>query len=265
MTIRIACPAVLVPALVAVAASAAPALADETDPPAAISVSGSAAIVSDYRFRGLSQSSGDPAVQGGITATHASGVYAGAWASSTRFERLGPTAERTYGNAEVDLFAGWSGPVSSAVTLDVGMTAYVYPGGHLGKANFLEPYAAISSTLGPVQGKLGVAYAWKQASLDMNRDGRGDENLYLYGELSGGVPNTPVSLAAHLGWTKGALSPKFATGRSADYDGGVDYNLTATWTFDRHLSASLGYHGVDGAPIDGYANDTVVGTLRFSF
>ncbi|MDE2596482.1 MAG: TorF family putative porin [Sphingomonadales bacterium] len=245
--------------------TAPPALADETDPPPALAITGSAAVVSDYRFRGLSQSSGDPAVQGGVTVTHASGFYAGVWASSTKFDVLGAAPKDTYGHAEVDLIAGWSGPVSSLVTADVGLTYYAYPDGHAGKANFAEPYASLSATLGPVQGKLGAAYAWKQASLDGNADGKRDDSLYLYGELSGGVPNTPVSLAAHLGWTKGALSPRFLTRQTAAYDGGFDANLTASYALNRNLSAALGYHAVAGRAIDGYSNDTVVATLKFVF
>ena len=40
------------------------------------------ALVSDYRFRGISQSYTDPAIQGGFDYSHASGVYLGTWGSS---------------------------------------------------------------------------------------------------------------------------------------------------------------------------------------
>lgn len=56
--------------------------AGDTAPPSAITVSGSATIVSDYRFRGVSQSDKDLAVQAGITVTHESGLYVGAWGSN---------------------------------------------------------------------------------------------------------------------------------------------------------------------------------------
>ena len=57
--------------------AATPALADETDPPAAVTVTGNVALVSDYRFRGISLSGGDPALQGSINLNHESGLYAG--------------------------------------------------------------------------------------------------------------------------------------------------------------------------------------------
>ncbi len=242
-----------------------PALADETDPPGSLSVSVTAAVVSDYRFRGLSQSAGDPAVQGSLQVNHSSGLYAGAWASSLNFANLGPLPDAVYGNTEVDLYAGWSGGIGSALTADVGLLYYAYPGGHVGKAEFFEPYASISSTLGPATAKLGLAYAPKQAALDFNADGRNDSSTYAYFDLSGGIPTTPVSLAAHVGHASGALSPKFATGASGTYDGGWDYSLGATWAVLPHLSLGVSYVGVDGKSIRDYSNDTVVGSLKLTF
>ena len=58
--------------------AAMPALADETDPPSEFTITGNVAMVSDYRFRGLSFTAGDPAIQGGINVNHKSGFYVGA-------------------------------------------------------------------------------------------------------------------------------------------------------------------------------------------
>ncbi len=245
-------------------AAVAPARADETDPPKTIAVTGNAALVSDYRFRGLSRSGGDPAIQGSINVNHSSGFYAGFWASSTDFKQF-PPIDRVYGSQELDLYAGWTGPVSSAVTADVGLLYYAYPSGRVGKAEFFEPYASLSTTLGPVSARLGAAYAWKQAALDLNADGKKDDNVYVYGELSGGIPSTPVSLNAHIGYTKGALSPKFATGQTADYAGGLDYSLGATYAINSHLSVGANYVAVDGTSLGHYSDDTVVGTVKLAF
>src|SRR3546814_4237167 len=59
--------------------SAAPAQDEGVD---AITVSGSATVVSDYRFRGFSQSDEEAAIQGGITVSHGSGLYLGTWGRS---------------------------------------------------------------------------------------------------------------------------------------------------------------------------------------
>lgn len=232
------------------ALAATPALADETDPPSDVTVTGSVALVTDYRFRGLSLSGGDFAVQGSVNVNHSSGFYAGAWASSLEDSPV-------YGNAELDVYAGWTGEIASGVTADVGLLYYVYPNGNVGDANVFEPYASISGSLGPATAKVGVAYAWKQDSLG------GDDNLYLYTDWTLGVPNTPVSVAAHLGYTDGALSPKVLT--AAGTGGGWDYSLGASYAVTKNLSASVSYVGVDGTSVDSLSNDAVVASLKYSF
>jgi len=91
--------------------------AQETAPPQAITVSGNAALVSDYRFRGVSQSNGGAAVQGGIIVSHESGAYAGFWSSNL-------AGWSTFGgpNLELDLVAGYKLPVAGGAALDVGLT-----------------------------------------------------------------------------------------------------------------------------------------------
>ena len=71
----------------------------EAAPPPAITVSGSATIASDYRFRGVSQSDQEMAVQGGITVAHESGLYAGVWASNL-------AGWGTFGGANMELEIG---------------------------------------------------------------------------------------------------------------------------------------------------------------
>ncbi|MBN8486054.1 MAG: hypothetical protein J0L50_14920 [Sphingomonadales bacterium] len=230
--------------------AATPAFADETDPPAEVTVTGNVALVTDYRFRGISLSAGDPAVQGAININHSSGLYAGAWASSLEDSAV-------YGSMELDLYVGWTGPVADGLTADVGLLYYVYPNGNVGDANVFEPYASLTKTMGPVSAKVGIAYAWEQDSLG------GDDNLYLYTDWGLGVPNTPISIAAHLGYTDGALSPKLLTG--AGTGGGWDYSLGASYAVTKNLSASVTYVGVDGNSFDGFSNDAVVASLKYSF
>lgn len=246
---------------------ASPAFAqDETDPPSDITITGNAAVVTDYRFRGLSLSAGDPAIQGGININHSSGLYAGIWASS-----LQQDGADVYGSMELDLIAGFTKEVTPGLTLDAGLTYYVYPAGDGNllpsgaSGDYFEPYASLTTAFGPATAKVGVAYAWKQEALDFNADGVGDDNLYVYGELGIGVPNTPVSLTAHLGYTDGAQSPKFLTGQTASYDGGFDYSLAATANVTKNLSVGVSYIGVEGNTIEGFSDDTVVGTLKVSF
>ncbi len=246
----------LAASVLAAGLAATPAFADETAAPSDLTVTGNVALVSDYRFRGLSASAGDVAVQGSIGVSHSSGLYVGTWASSI-------SGGATYGHTEVDLYGGWTGAVGSGITADVGLLYYAYPNGHLGNAEYFEPYASLSAAFGPATAKVGAAYAWKQKALDTDGDGDKDDNLYVYGELGGSIPNTPVSLLAHLGYASGAQSPKLLTGESTK--GGFDYNIGATYNITPKLSVGVQYVGVDGNSFDSFSDDTVVGTLKLTF
>ena len=239
--------------------SAAPALADETEPLAEFTVSGYVTGVSDYRFRGLSLSGGDYAIQGSIGVNHSSGFYIGTWGSSLEESLVTDplTGESVYGNAELDLYGGWTGEIASGLTADVGLTYYVYPNGKIGDANYFEPYASLSTTFGPASAKVGLAYAWKQDSLG------GDDNVYVYTDLGVAIPDTPVSLSAHLGYADGVQSPKFLTGVSTD--GGFDYSLGGSYAITDKLSVAVSYIGVEGASVDGFSNDAVVGSIKLAF
>lgn len=233
------------------AAASAQEAAGEAAPP--VTVTGSVGVVTDYRFRGVSLSGGDPAIQGGITITHETGFYVGTWGSS-----IDDGGSDIYGDVELDVFGGWSGEVTDGIGLDVGLLYYAYPTNAAGvDAEYIEPYATVSGTLGPVQAKLGVAYAWEQDSLG------GNDNLYVFTKLSAGIPNTPITLNAGLGYTDGALAPPLLAG-AAD-DTGFDWTVGASLTVFGNLSLGVAYTGVEGPSIDGFTDDAIVGSLTASF
>jgi uncharacterized protein (TIGR02001 family) len=232
--------------------SANAATAQDTDPPKPITVSGSVGIVSDYRFRGVSQSDETVAVQGGITVTHESGVYVSFWGSNL-------AGWGTFGgaNLETDLVAGVKVPLGGGA-LDVGGTYYLYPAG-FPDTNFFEAYAKLSGTAGPVNLLAGVAYAPSQKALGQwfnngasaaagvydNPGDKGD-NLYLWGDVSTAVPDTGLTLKAHLGYSEGnrGLGP-FATsvaptGKYVDWLVGADYTIPTT-----PLTLSVAYVDTD--------------------
>ena len=222
-------------------AIATPALAqDDTAPPKAVTVSGSVGLTSDYRFRGVSQSDEQLAVQGGVTISHESGIYGGFWGSNL-------AGWGTFGgaNMELDLIAGFKLPVGGG-TLDVGATWYMYPGG-FNNTDFIEPYAKLSGTVGPVALTAGVAYAPKQEALGAwyangaaaaagvyTDPGDKNDNLYLWGDVSSAIPNTGLTVKAHAGYSNGnkGLGP-FATsvaptGEYVDWLAGIDYTIAGT-------------------------------------
>jgi len=230
---------------------ATPAFAQDDEEESSVSISGNVAVTSDYRFRGVSLSAGDFAVQGGIDLTSTSGFYVGTWASSIQ----GGTP---YGEVELDIYAGWTGQIGEAVTVDVGLLYYLYPTGDVPgfDTDYFEPYASIATTLGPVGATLGVAYAFDQDALGSN------DNLYIYTDFSLGIAGTPLTLTAHAGYTDGALAPPLLAGTGDD--SGFDWSLGATAAVYGGLSVGVTYTGVEGPSIDGFTDDTVLFTLSFA-
>lgn len=178
--------------------TAAPAMAQDTAPPKAFTISGNAQLTSDYRFRGLTQSDEDPALQGSLTVTHESGFYVGTFASTIDDKVSLPG----YGGAEVDLYAGYGKSFANGLGVDAGLLYYYYPDGANGaKTDFFEPYAALTYTIGPVSAKLGAAYAWSgQKGLIGKKD-----NIYGYLDLSAAIPSTPLTVKGHVGYSDGSL------------------------------------------------------------
>jgi uncharacterized protein (TIGR02001 family) len=195
------------PAVPPDAATPAPAPAPA---PAATPITANIGLVSDYRFRGISQTWKRPAVQGGFDYAHASGWYLGVWGSNV--------SGNSYNNGaglEMDLYGGFKAAVTEGVTLDLGALAYVYPGARMNRApgvpsgdhyDNVDLYAAL--TAGNFSGKLSVA-ATDYFGLDGNTAGyayfsaltpAGSSKGSAYLDLNYGVDlGQGLTASAHLG------------------------------------------------------------------
>lgn len=203
--------------------SAVPAAA--TDLGAGFSVDGGATLVSDYRFRGISQTDKGPAVQGTFTIAHTSGFYATWWGSSIDDYIANGS------DAENDLIAGYKKTFKST-SVDVGFLYYYYPGNGGANTDFVEPYLHVTQALGPVSLTGTAAYAPKQKALTVDGVHK-EDNLYLAGDLAYAIPKTPVGLTAHFGHSFG---PSYLT-IGKEYS---DWSLGATVTV-KNLVAGLSY------------------------
>jgi uncharacterized protein (TIGR02001 family) len=226
-------------------ATAAPALAQEEDS-SAVKLTGSVTLVSDYRFRGFSQTSQDAAVQGGITATTSSGFYLGTWASSISFA----------GNTEIDLFAGYAKEVLPGLTADVGVLYYLYPKHGGGDTDFFEPYVNLTLAAGPATIKGGINYAWAQDALKVGASNK--SAVYFHLEPSIAIPNTPIGLNAHLGYSESDAFPGGADGKVWDYS----FGATATW---KSLTFGISYVDTDEKLSPRGADGAVVFSLGAAF
>ena len=129
------------------------ALAQGTAPAPDYTLSYNVGAVTEYRYRGLSQSGKKPALQAGADFAHKSGVYLGAWASTISW--IKDSGAGLKGPVEVDLYGGYKGAVNDTVSYDVGALQYWYPTNNYANvsanANTTELYAAV--TVGPVTAK----------------------------------------------------------------------------------------------------------------
>lgn len=201
---------------------------DEEEAASPITISGAATLTSDYRFRGVSQSDEGIAVQAGITVSHESGFYVGAWGSNLAgWGTFGGT------NTELDLLAGFKFPIGEG-TVDAGVVWYMYPSG-ADTTDFAELYAKLSGSVGPLGLTAGVAYAPSQEALGnafpvgaAADPGDKEDNLYLSGDAVYAIGDSPISLKAHLGYSDGnpGLGPNGTsiapTGTYFDWLLGVD-------------------------------------------
>jgi uncharacterized protein (TIGR02001 family) len=183
-------------------------------------------VVSDYRFRGISQTSKGGAVQGGADVAFKNGAYLGAWASNVKWVRSFNGASK--GQLELDVYGGYKGEIAKDVAYDVGAIAYVYPGNNSGavgtlgaggyeKADTKEIYGAVtygvftakySRSMGTFLGfkeSSGSSYIDLSAAVDL---GNGFTLTPHVGhqKIAGTTPGNTVTNHAMLGYTDTALT-----------------------------------------------------------
>jgi len=181
---------------------------------------GTVTAVSDYNWRGVTQTSQDPALQGSVDYSMENGFYAGAWASNVDF---GDCCDE---EVEVDLYTGFSG--GETVTWDVGFVYYWYPGAE--DLDFPEVYAS-------------VGYEWVEAKLSYSSDfaNYSEQAWYLEGNAAYELPAN-FGLEAHIGYSTGDGIEE-AYGQD-DY---FDWSVGVTYAFKNF---GLGLKYVDGSDLE---------------
>lgn len=190
----------------------------------AFTTAGSVAMTTDYLYRGISQTSGAPALQGSLTVSHESGMYATVWGSSISFAS----------GLELDPSIGFAGKAGE-VGYDVGVLYYGYPhstdaeaGG--GQFDFLEFYGSVSYA----GGKLGLAYA-------DDFFGETGKSIYVYGDYAKEVAG--FGLSAHVGLN--LLDDEFyGPGLLLEEDSYVDYKVGVSKAV-QGVTVELAYMGSD--------------------
>jgi len=193
-----------------------------------------AAVVSDYRYRGLTQTRFDPALQVGADYTHnPTGLYAGTWLTNIKWikDSVGNGGK---GNIEWDLYAGKRGDIGGGFTYDVGGLYYYYPRNNYANiaknANTFELYGQVG---------YGPAYFKYSQSLT-NLFGATNSKYSQYYDLGGNFETYyGVMLGLHLGHQTIHGSPA-----ASSYN---DWKIGLSKTFDDLAGITLGvaYVGTD--------------------
>lgn len=160
--------------------------------PAASPLTFNISLVNEYRYRGLSQSRLDPALQGGADYAFESGFYIGTWASTIKWIKDAPYNGGA--SVELDVYGGYKTEIASGLMLDVGALTYVYPSNDLNpSANTTEVYGALS--FGPMT----VKYSHSVTNLFGTADSKGSGYLDVSAtfDVGGGF-----TLVPHVGYQK---------------------------------------------------------------
>ena len=201
-------------------------------------------VVTDYRFRGLSQTSFKPALQLGVDFAHKSGLYLGAFGSNVNWVKDFNLA--TKGGYEVDLYGGLKGKITEDLGFDVGLIAYIYPGNNSGAVGTPGVGAYSNANTNEIYGGLTYnvfTFKYSRSLGDFLGNIRSGGSQYF--DLSANFDlGNGFTLTPHIG-RQTVPNQNFGTstdGKAANY---MDYALTLGKDFGSGLSGTAALIGTD--------------------
>ncbi len=226
-------------------AQATPAPAPEASP-----VTANVTVVSDYRFRGISQSNFKPAIQGGFDYAHESGFYIGNWNSSISWvgDYWSGYGGKVSAPIEMNFYGGFKKElIAPGFASDFGVLQYYYPvagTGSVTDATYINPnttelYAAQNFTAGALTGFVKFSYAVT------NTFGTGTSGSY-YPDLTLNYDTGVwgLGLNGHVGYQYFAGNSSSGASNSSLYSY-TDWKLGLTKDFGGGLSAAVAYIGTN--------------------
>jgi uncharacterized protein (TIGR02001 family) len=217
-------------AAVALAISAVGAAHAQKAPQPDYTLSANVGAVSQYRFRGMEQTSGAPALQAAVDFAHKSGFYAGAFTSNVTWVR--DLNGASSGTQEVNAFGGYKAEIAKDFTLDVGYIHYMYLNNDSGARGTIGANSYTNANTN--EGYVGLTYGIFNVKMyqsfgnflgNINSDASTYYELNINLDLGNGL-----TLVPHVG--RQSIKPT----TNADY---TDYSLALNKDFGKGWSASL--------------------------
>jgi uncharacterized protein (TIGR02001 family) len=226
------------------AALVVPGVAMAADAAPASPFTANVGLTTDYIFRGIAQTSHNPAIQGGIDFAHSSGFYAGVWGSNVSWiVDSGAVATGSVG-MELDTYLGFKNTFAEDFSYDVGFVRYNYLGTYTPTVGFTK------ADTDEIYGALGYKWITAKYSYGLGQfltvPGAAGTN---YLELNASVPvaDTGITIGAHVGkqtykGTTAALAA--AAGNTPTY---TDYKVSVSKDFGGYVFG-LAYTSTNASP-----------------
>lgn len=181
---------------------------------------GTAALTSDYVWRGTTQTQGDAAVQAGFKLAGESGMYGAVWGSNVEF------APQTHASSELDFTVGWAGDIARDWALDVNVLHYRYP-----STTVDLDWTELNGTL-TYAGEYWLSLGWSPQAL-------GSDEAGVYSQLGARFPiSDTFRLEAVVGhyWLDEVYQRSYSHGQ-----------LSAVWAVKAPLELRLTAHAADSS------------------
>lgn len=194
-------------------------------------ISSNLGAVSDYRFRGLTQTSYNPSVQGGLDFSHKNGIYAGIWSSEVQWIKnyVGASA----GDVEIDVYGGYKGKIAADLNFDVGVIGYQYPSNTASKVTGFRDADTTEIYIGLSHRAVSAKYSYSTDNFLANANSTGARYFEIAATFDLGQG---FSLTPHAGYQTIPNQTNASRRDAADYS---DYALTINKDFGKGISASL--------------------------
>ncbi len=191
-----------------------------------VTTTGQLTLSTDYRFRGVSKTSNNPAIQGALSFSHESGAYASAWGSNIEGSST----------AEIDAMLGYASRLSILpslqTTLDVGYIRYIYAGSGNSAPNINQPdFNELFAKLGFTGAALPNDQLVTGVNYSNNYNNHSDDFWYVSANYSVPIKTTGYGIVAGLGYN--LFSSASMLNRAIAYNGNnddyADYKLGTTF------------------------------------